>query len=141
LRAGEERFRTLLGKWRLARDTRAYVLEARGLLDAADLVSEQKAELAAQLEWASQEYYQTPFDGHGIQIGGSGTRTHRRRKGVAPRARAGSGREPARSARLGDREDCRRGTLRRLSQWSSLRLAVLLALRREGSRAHRWRLG
>ena len=54
LRAREERFRTLLGRWRLARDTRAYVLEARGLLDAADLVSEQKAELAAQLEWASQ---------------------------------------------------------------------------------------
>jgi hypothetical protein len=54
LRAREERFRTLLGRWRLACDTRAYVLEARGLLDAADLVSEQKAELAAQLEWASQ---------------------------------------------------------------------------------------
>ena len=54
LRAREERFRTLLGKWRLARDTRAYVLEARGLLDAADLVREQRAELAAQLEWASQ---------------------------------------------------------------------------------------
>jgi len=54
VRAREERFRTLLGRWRLARDTRAYVLEARGLLDAGDLVFEQKAELAAQLEWASQ---------------------------------------------------------------------------------------
>jgi hypothetical protein len=37
LRAREERFRTLLGRWRLARDTRAYVLEARGLLEAAEL--------------------------------------------------------------------------------------------------------
>ena len=54
LRAREERFRTLLGRWRLARDTRAYVLEARGLLDGADLVPEQKTELAAQLEWALQ---------------------------------------------------------------------------------------
>ena len=54
LRAREERFRTLLGRWRLARDTRAYVLEARGLLDGGDLVPEQRTELAAQLEWALQ---------------------------------------------------------------------------------------
>jgi len=54
VRAREERFRTLLGRWRLARDTRAYVLEARGLLDAADLLPEQKGDLAVQLEWAVQ---------------------------------------------------------------------------------------
>jgi hypothetical protein len=54
LRAREERFRALLGRWRLARDTRAYVLEARGLLDGGDLVPEQRTELAAQLEWALQ---------------------------------------------------------------------------------------
>lgn len=54
MKAREERFRTLLGRWALARDTRAYVVEARSLLDRADLVPEQGADLAAQFDWASQ---------------------------------------------------------------------------------------
>jgi len=54
LRAREERFRALLQRWRVARDTRAYVIEARGLLDGLGLPPKQREELEAQLEWASQ---------------------------------------------------------------------------------------